>query len=360
MGIHSVHIRNFKSIRDSGEFKFRRMNVFIGPNGVGKSNFISFFRFLNRMNSQELQLYVQRHGKADSFLYFGSKVSSELSARIMFDNEYKNEYEFALVPTEDERLIFSLERSNHYGTGKKNVYQFGGNGEPESRLKQDGTWRNNHLRDHFSQLRLFHFHDTSFNSAAKKASTIGDDDSLHEDAGNLAAYLYMLQESHSGNFKMIESVVRSIAPFFNGFHLQPDKIDQTKISLRWREKGAEQLFTAHNMSDGTLRMLCLATLLLQPDPPDTIIIDEPELGLHPFAIGKLAAMLKSASQSSQIIISTQSVTLLEHFDADDVVVTERKDNQTVFNRLDGEKLKVWLDDYSLGDIWEMNLIGGKP
>lgn len=337
------------------------MNVFIGPNGVGKSNFISFFRFLNRLYNQELQLYIQRHGKADSFLYFGSKVSDELSARIRFDNGYKNEYDFALVPTEEGGLIFSKEYSNHYGGGKRNVSQFGGfGGESESKLKQDDSYRNNHLRKHFAQLRLFHFHDTSFNSAAKKASTIGDYASLHEDAGNLAAYLYMLQERYPSNFKMIEGVIRSIAPFFNGFHLQPDQIDETKITLRWREKGAEQLFNAHSLSDGTLRMLCLATLLLQPEPPATIIIDEPELGLHPFAIGKLAAMLKSASQSSQIIISTQSVTLLEHFDADDVVVTERKDNQTVFNRLDGEKLKVWLDDYSLGDIWEMNLIGGKP
>ena len=164
---------------------------------------------------------------------------------------------------------------------------------------------------------------------------------------------------------MIVNVIRSIAPFFDQFYLQPDEINSQQIFLRWREQGSEQLFNAHSLSDGTLRMICLTTLLLQPEPPDTIIIDEPELGLHPFAIAKLAAMLKSASQKAQIIISTQSVTLLDHFEPSDVIVAERVEEQngrseTVFKRQSEESLSDWLQEYTLGQLWEKNVMGGRP
>ena len=184
---------------------------------------------------------------------------------------------------------------------------------------------------------------------------------LQEDGGNLAAFLFRLQESSIQNFKMIEKVVQSIAPFFGTFYLQPDEINPQQIYLRWREKGFDQLFTAHNLSDGTLRMICLATLLLQPKPPRTIIIDEPELGLHPFAITKLAGLLQSVPESTQIIISTQSVNLVNEFSADDILVVQREDNhETVFKRQSEETLKVWLKDYSIGELWEKNILGGRP
>ena len=161
---------------------------------------------------------------------------------------------------------------------------------------------------------------------------------------------------------MIVNTIRSIAPFFDQFYLQPDEINSQQIFLRWQEKGSEQLFNAHSLSDGTLRMICLATLL---NPPATIVIDEPELGLHPFAIAKLVAMLKSASQKAQIIISTQSVTLLDHFEADDVIVAERREEQndrseTVFKRQNEASLHHWLQEYTLGQLWEKNVIGGRP
>ena len=159
---------------------------------------------------------------------------------------------------------------------------------------------------------------------------------------------------------MIQRTIRSIAPFFDTFFLQPDEINDNQIQLRWLEKGSDQIFNAHNLSDGTLRMICLTTLLLQPYPPETIIIDEPELGLHPFAIEKLAAMLKNASNDAQIIISTQSVNLINHFNANDVIVVERQNNQSTFKRLDDNHLSEWLDDYSLSDLWEKNVLGGRP
>ena len=183
---------------------------------------------------------------------------------------------------------------------------------------------------------------------------------MYEDGGNLAAFLYRLQQSYKGNFKLIERIVQSIAPFFDRFYLKPDELNPDQIYLRWYEKGSEQLFTAHNLSDGSLRMICLSTLLLQPELPETIIIDEPELGLHPFAVSKLAALLKSASTKSQIIVSTQSVNLVNEFTADDIIVVERENEQSVFKRQSEDELKEWIEDYSIGDLWQKNLLGGRP
>ena len=99
---------------------------------------------------------------------------------------------------------------------------------------------------------------------------------------------------------------------------------------------------------------------MQPNLPETIIIDEPELGLHPFALNKLAGLIRSVSTKTQIIISTQSSYLLENFDVDDIIIVERENKESAFKRLSKEELKDWLDDYSLIELWDMNIIGGKP
>ena len=356
MGINTIRIQNFKSIRDSGDVEIRPLNVLIGANGVGKSNFIGFFKFLNRLFEQQLQLYISQNGRADNFLYFGRKQSDFLGGKVVFDNDWRNEYEFKLVPDQGGNLVFAEEWSNH----RSSNWRFNSSGTLESELKNSDGYRDKYLRRQFRGFKIFHFHDTSFNSKVKQPSGSTDYAYFQEDGGNLAAFLYLLQEAHPSHFKMIERTVRSVAPFFDRFFLKPDEINPQQIFLHWLEKGSDQLFTAHNLSDGTLRMICLTTLLIQPEPPSTIIIDEPELGLHPFAIEKLAAMLKSASQKAQIIISTQSVNLLNHFDAEDVIVVEREERQSVFHRLDSDELTDWLADYSLSDLWDKNVLGGRP
>jgi len=361
MGIESIHIKNFKSIKDSGLVEFKPINILIGANGAGKSNFISFFKFMNKLYEQDLQLYIAQNGRADNFLFFGRKYSNYLSANITFDNDWHNGYEFTMVPDQTGNLIFSNEYSIHSHPRLDRKRFDRGIGASESYLKTDDAFRNKHLRDEFKTLRLFHFHDTSFNSKIKQPCNTQDYSALQEDGGNIAAFLYMLQESSPESYRMIEKVVQSIAPFFDSFYLQPDEINPQQIFLRWREKGFEQLFTAHNLSDGTLRMICLATLLLQPNPPATIIIDEPELGLHPFAISKLAGLIQSLPETKQIIISTQSVNLVNEFNPDDIIVVQREINhETVFKRQSEESLSVWLKDYSLGELWEKNVLGGRP
>jgi predicted ATPase len=357
MGIHSVKIQNFKSIRETDEILIGDLNVLIGPNGAGKSNFISFFKFLNKLFDQQLQLYISQNGRAENFLYFGRKKSDFIAGKITFNNPYHNQYEFKLVPDQSGNLLFAEEWSNYKGTNRKMINI---PGRPESFLKDDDGHRNRYLRSYFSSLKIFHFHDTSFNSRVKQPCGTTDYAYLYEDGGNLAAFLYKLQEAHSSNFRMIERVIQSIAPFFDRFYLKPDEVNSNQIYLRWFERGSDQLFNAHNFSDGTLRMICLSTLLLQPTLPSTIIIDEPELGLHPFAINKLASLLKASSGKTQIIISTQSVNLLDQFDPENIIIVERESEQTVFRRQNSTDLTDWLKNYSIGELWDKNVLGGRP
>jgi predicted ATPase len=277
-----------------------------------------------------------------------------------------NRYDFKLVPQSQSSGFYfeeDLGGFNYYANGygeKWNYINMGGEGNEESELRNNTSIRAEFLSEYFEDFNVFHFHDTSSGSPLKQANNAHDYEYLKEDGSNLAAFLFKIQETHPKHFKIIEHTGRSVAPFFERFDLKPDALNPGMIFLNWLEKGSDDYFNAHNLSDGTIRFIALTTLLLQPQLPKTIIIDEPELGLHPFAIQKLAAMIKSASIKSQLIISTQSVSLVDQFTADDIIIVDRKDDQTVFTRQSEEDLKDWLKDYTLGELWEKNVLGGRP
>ena len=189
---------------------------------------------------------------------------------------------------------------------------------------------------------------------------MADNVELKPDAGNLAAYLYRLRKTAPLAFRSIEETVRLVAPFFDRFELRPDRLNEKKIQLEWRERGSDDYFDADTLSDGTLRFICLATLLLQPDLPSLLLIDEPELGLHPFAINLLASLLQSAAERTQVVVSTQSVTLVNQLAPEDMIVVDRQGRESIFRRPTAEQIADWLDDYSLGELWEKNVLGGRP
>jgi predicted ATPase len=213
--------------------------------------------------------------------------------------------------------------------------------------------------------RVYHFHDTSDTAVIKGFCDKNDNRILRPDGANLAAFLYYLRLQYPTHFANIEATIRQIAPFFEGFNLEPSRLNEEKIRLEWKEIGSDDYFNASSLSDGTLRFICLSTLLLQPHLPMTLVLDEPELGLHPAAITLLAGMLHSASRrpaalGSQIIVATQSVTLVNQFEPGEVWTAERNNRETVFKQLGKEDMSAWLDDYSLGEMWEKNLLGARP
>lgn len=369
MPIDRINIRNFKSIRESGDILIRPINVLIGSNGVGKTNFIQFFKLLNSIYKQRLKYYTAENGYENRILYFGRKRSRFLEGSIVFKPEVgntNNRYNFKLVP-QLQGVGFYFEKDlggfNLFSSGYNenwNYLNLGGEGKEESELRNNTSSRADFLCDYFEGFNVFHFHDTSSGSPLKQANQTRDYEYLKEDGSNLAAFLYKIKDTHPKHFKIIEHTVRSVAPFFERFDLNPDSKNPEMIFLNWLEKGSDDYFNAHNFSDGTLRFIALSTLLLQPKMPKTIIIDEPELGLHPFAIQKLGALIKSASIKSQIIISTQSVNLVDQFSANDIIVVERKDDQTVFSRQAENDLKDWLSEYTLSELWDKNILGGRP
>jgi predicted ATPase len=217
-----------------------------------------------------------------------------------------------------------------------------------------------HIVGYISDWKVYHFHDTSKSSPMKQPCRVDDYYSLATDGHNIAAYLYYIKQHHEMVYKKIVKTIQRVAPFFHDFILEPDIANSDMIKLRWKHKGSDLYFDANDLSDGTIRFICLTTLLLQPNLPTMILVDEPELGLHPFALEILASMFRIASKKTQIIASTQSVTFADYFDVEDILVVDTKENATVFKRLDSEEFKEWTDEYTVGDMWQKNLIGGVP
>jgi predicted ATPase len=358
--IDYIKIAGFKSIREM-ELELMPINLFIGSNGSGKSNFIAFFKLLNAIFNSRLQKYIMEE-KTDNILYFGRKHTEILSGKVIFseDEINNNAYFFYLAQTKEGGLFLEKEGSGYnVSTDNEILNYFQNDYLDESKFAKSNFNRDVFLRNYISNLQIFHFHDTSATSLLRGESDINDNRYLKQDGRNLAAFLHLLKEKYPKNYARILKTIQSIAPYIDNFILEPNRLNEQQIALRWIDKGdSESNFSAYQLSDGTLRFIALATLLMQPEPPAIIIIDEPELGLHPFAIVKLAGMIQSVSTKSQIIAATQSPSLISHFSPENVVVIDKSqsENQSIFRRLNTDSLKNWLQDYSLGDLWERNIL----
>jgi len=364
--IDNVSIKNFLSIRELNAFKLKTVNILIGGNGVGKTNFISFLKLLKNISTKALQKHLADLSGANNVIFKGSKNNDSLSGRIEFTNS--NAYEFTLNKNNSNKLYFSHElAAYHYGRWINYVSQDVGSVESELdsiifKYKKEKGYEGvpGYVNNALKGFEIYHFHDTSRNSPIKQPSNVSDNRFLRFDGSNIASFLYMLENIYPFIYKQIIGTIRNIAPFFDRFDISPLFLEEDLVQLDWKEIGSDKYFGPHQLSDGSIRMIALITLLLQPNPPKTIIIDEPELGLHPAAISLLAELIKQASERSQIIISTQSVTLINHFQPDDIIIVERQDAQTVLRRLEAKECEQWVAEYSLGDVWEKNVFGGRP
>ncbi len=361
--LEQISIVNFKSIREQ-ELALARLNVFIGANGSGKSNLIQAFQFLRQVVLQNLAGYSLERG-ADNLLYFGQKTSSYMELYLQFgEPDVSNAYKIRLSPTQEGGLIaigetvFFHDKKRYPGRGPFDREI--GTASKEAHIATSTDPIAKYVRADLGTYRLYHFHDTSDTSPVKGTGLIDDNRFLREDAANLAAFLYMLQQRSPGHYRNIEDTIKQVAPFFDGFNLAPSRLSPDKIRLEWKERGNDAYFNAKSLSDGTLRFMCMATLLLQPDLPAVVLLDEPELGLHPAAITLLADLLVSASIRTQVLVATQSVTLVNHLEPEHVWTVNREDNQSTFRHLSKEDMSTWLDGYALGELWEKNIFRARP
>lgn len=356
-------IRGFKSIRALEDFPLSNLNVFIGGNGAGKSNLLEFFRLLRAVIDGRLNQYVADGGGIGDFLFNGRKTT----ARMEFETHFgARGYRFAIRPGPlGNALLTDEARYNEFGQSDWLPLGDSLNGTSllvkEARGDSTDSQYSRPVYETIASWQVYHFHDTSATAAMRHYEIVQDNRTLRFNAANIAPYLLRLRREHPQSYQDIRNAVQLALPFFDDFLLEETAFGEArKVNLAWRQKGSDFPMQPYHLSDGSLRFICLATALLQPDPPSTVVIDEPELGLHPFAIALLAELIQSAAQRTQLIVATQSPTLIDHFAIEDVVVANRKDGASTFERLHEADFNVWLESYSVGELWTKNVLSGGP
>jgi predicted ATPase len=362
--LEKLTIKGFKSIKSLEDFELGKLNVMIGGNGAGKSNFVDIFRMLRAMVDENFKNFITKRGGADDFLFNGPKETKSIEAEFKFGY---NSYSFELVPTASENFLITRESERYcehswsvIGTGKleSNITK---NKNEKSGLFPNAAGVGYYIHEAISNWIVYHFHDTSAEAQMRRSEITADNMRLRPDASNIAPFLLELRDDEPNHYDEVVESIRLVTPFFDDFILKPIKKGEKElVNLCWKQKGSDYPMQPYHFSDGTIRFICLATSLLQPDPPSTIVIDEPELGLHPYAIEILAELIKAASKKMQVIVSTQSPPLIDNFSVEDIIVVTREKGASIFKRLKAEELSHWLEDYSLGDLWRKNIVAGGP
>ncbi len=367
--IESLRIQGFRSLADIEIDPIPQLAVLIGANGSGKSNLIRFFEAVSWMvGSHRLAEFVQRQGGADDQLFGGSRTSPRMEAKIaMRAATGRNDYRFALAYAHPDRFMFAEEafRFSSAGLPTQAEWQYLGSGHTEARIVKAALGDGVNLKTArtvthmLRRCSVYQFHDTSNDSRFKKKSDVEDSNYLRTHGGNLASVLLRLEREDRERYELICRQIERVLPNFDRFQIEES---YGKASLRWAAKGMDKTFGAHLTSDGSLRLFALVTLLNLPPEmlPDVLLLDEPELGLHPAATALVGDMIKVLGHERQVIVATQSPLLVDTFALDDILVLEMREGRSEVRRLDAGQYSHWLDDYTAGELWQKNLLGGRP
>ncbi len=361
--LDKLTIRGFKSIRQLQEFEFKSLNVLIGANGGGKSNLISFFRMLQAIINGNLENYIRDSGGISALLFNGRKTTRSLEFSTRFG---QRGYRFKIEPGPLEDWALTGE-ARYYRHGTSGWWELGDSQDGQALLVQEATGKSQNAKyskpvyEAISSWKIYHFHDTSGTAAMRHKEIVQDHKALRFDASNIAPFLLRLKRDDEETYEEILQSCKLVIPYLDDFLLDVERFGpEKKVALSWRAKGSDYPMQPYHFSDGSLRFICLATALLQPDPPSSLIIDEPELGLHPAAISILAELIQNASKRTQIIVATQAPALIDNFSVEDVIVVNRKDGASSFERLNKKDYRAWLDSYSVGELWSKDVISGGP
>jgi predicted ATPase len=359
--LSQLTIQGFKSIQDLTDFKLRNLNVLIGANGSGKSNLISFFRLLNELMNERLTYYVRKNGGLKNMMHHGKTEMEKIHFEAIFG---KRGYRFDLEADFNDNPIL-LNEARYCADEETAWWNLGNSDTCHSKLVKEvednmaDAKYSAPVYDEIMSWQLYHFHDTKANAPMRSYEIIEDKKKLRSDASNIAPFLLHLKKKEAETYKQILEVCHLVMPYLKDFLLEPESFGPAeKVRLSWVSKSSDYSMQPYNLSDGSIRFICLATALLQPNPPQTILIDEPELGLHPSAIALLAELLEVASKRMQVIVATQSPVLVDYFSPEDIVVVNRKNGASTFERLNADDYTEWLKEYSLGELWRKNVVRG--
>ena len=373
--IESIKIQGFRSLADVELKDIPDTAVLIGPNGAGKSNLLLFLEMLQQMlRYRRLTEFVARRGGANDQLFMGSAMTSTLRAEIQLKTAQGSYgYECTLTFAHPEHLFvnnekFTYHRVEYTYSMAREISNWGLESGllPITPKEEKDSEAQVYIHDSVIDVRnllggfaFHHFHNTDFNSNIKKSWDVTDNYRVNSDGSNLAAVLYRLEQEDPKRYDYICRQIRRILPNFDRFDIEESN---GKVLLRWRALRSNKTMGAHLTSDGSLRYFCLVTLLNLPTEmlPSIILLDEPELGLHPSAISLIGGMIRSLSVQRQVIVATQSPLLVDSFGLDQIFVMDLKDGQTKVSRPNEEELRHWLEEYSTGELWQKNVLGGRP
>ncbi len=342
------------------------VNVLIGANGAGKSNLVACLEMLSFLGTEGFASFATSRGGAASVLHGGLKATRQGRLMTLFeDDEETFNYGVALGAGPGGVLIIDYEAIGRTSPAGDIPLDSVKGGLPESQLPRAGERGNllaASLQGYLRQIHVYHFDDTSQSALIRQPVYVEDTRHLRRDGHNLAAYLHRLQVKTPAVYERIVSTICQVAPFFDAFVLEESQLQDRKIILNWKQQGSDMLFGPHQLSDGTLRTMALITVLLQPrnELPGVLVIDEPELGLHPYAIELISDLIRETAHHCQILVATQSTRFVDCFTPEEVLVAARVNGASEVHRLDERDLKDWLDDYTLSELWEKNVLGGRP
>lgn len=362
--LKSFTIKGYKTIKSIENFEPTPINILIGPNGAGKSNFISFFKFLSWMLNSDgkLQEYVAYLGGANDILHDGVDVTKSIDAYMAIETlQGINEYQFSLMFAKPDKLVFKEEKYRYSAKKMDGQSRWSscGVGHEEAHLPEVSNNTASVILNLLKKLIVYQFHNTSDTAPMRLKWSVSDGRWLKQNGENLGSFLYKLEKNEKPYYQRIVKYIRLVLPFFDDFELYEEF---GQILLRWKEKGTNKIFNAGQASDGMLRTIALISLLGQnpKNLPTVLFLDEPELGLHPSAIDAVSGLIKSASSHCQVFLATQSISLVNNFNLEDLVVINRKGRDSIYHRPNAENLQSYIEEFSTGQIWEKNIIGGRP
>lgn len=369
--IESIRIKGFRSLADVKIDDLSNPAVLLGANGSGKSNLLRFLEMLKEMSRHRLGEFVQQQGGADDQLFGGRRLTPQIDATVSFHTALgRNRFSFRLkhgnpdqftVTDEQFRFAPREEGGGESQSVQMNILERFG---PES-----GFFHASKLPTAAAERKMavemlgdcisYQFHDTSDASPLKTRWDVEDNHRLLGHGGNLAPILIRLREKETSIYNMICKHIGRVVPEFHSFQLDAD---YGKTLLRWKANATSKTIGAHLTSDGSLRCFLLITLLNLPDEmlPSVILLDEPELGLHPAAISLISHMVKSLASRRQVIVATQSPYFVDAFSFDEIIMLSLREGRTVANGINSRNFNHWLEDYSTGELWWKGVLGGYP
>lgn len=364
--IEKIRLRNILSFGDKGEeITLEPLNIIIGQNASGKSNLVDVIKLFRSLPQEKgLIKFVSRNGGISEWLWKGkSRIDSavvEITLKGLRGNIIVYELEFG------DSLFQRLEIYNEKLKDTKNEKPLINDSfddsffavTPSQFVSRSFISTYNRTKGIFLTIDVFADLQTNRNAELRKPQVPdAPNDFLAEDGSNLALVLNDLE--HRGDTK--DKIIENLKKFNLRIKDYSIRILGGTVQLFIREEGLEKPISAMRLSDGTLRYLCLLAILCHPEPPPLICIEEPETGLHPDILPTIAELMIEASQRTQLIVTTHSDILVSAFSEvpEAVLVCEKDEDGTHFKRLEKDKLKAWLKEYELGDLWLRGEIGGK-